>query len=242
MAAFVGNPIPSASTTLAMVEAVPIVIQCPAERFMQVSASTNSHSVIAPRRTSSLNLQTSVPEPMSCPRNFPLSIGPPEIISAGRSQLAAPINNAGVVLSQPASNTTPSIGLARIDSSTSMLTRLRKSIVVGRIKVSPSDITGNSSGNPPASYTPRFTYSASLRKCALHGVNSDQVLQMPITGRPSNRSAGKPWFFIQLRWTKLPLSSPPNHSWERSLFCLVMASCFDCSGDNDRFNDRLARL
>ena len=38
------------------------------------------------------------------------------------------------------------MGLPRIDSSTSMLTRLRKSMAVGRILVSPSDITGNSSG------------------------------------------------------------------------------------------------
>ena len=29
------------------------------------------------------------------------------------------------------------------------------------------------------------------RKCALQGVSSDQVLQMPITGRPSNRSCGQ---------------------------------------------------
>ena len=35
------------------------------------------------------------------------------------------VNNAGVVLSQPQSSTTPSSGLARIDSSTSMLARLR---------------------------------------------------------------------------------------------------------------------
>ena len=38
----------------------------------------------------------------------------------GRSTLAAPISSDGVVLSQPTSSTTPSSGLARIDSSTSM--------------------------------------------------------------------------------------------------------------------------
>ena len=72
-------------------------------------------------------------------------------------------------------------------------------MVVGRMMVSPSDITGNSRGNPPISYTPRFTRSASARKWALQGVSSDQVLQMPMTGRPSNRWCGRPWFFIQLR-------------------------------------------
>src|SRR5215468_8842525 len=151
MAAFIGNPIPIASTTLAIVEAVPIVIQWPAERLMQLSASWKSHNGIAPLRTSSLNFQTAVPDPICSPRNLPLSIGPPDTAIVGRSQLAAPINAAGVVLSQPTSRITPSIGLARIDSSTSMLARLRKSIAVGRIVDSPSDVTGNSSGKPPAS-------------------------------------------------------------------------------------------
>jgi hypothetical protein len=106
----------------------------------------------------------------------------------GRSQEAAPISSAGVVLSHPISSTTPSIGLPRIDSSTSMLARLRKSMAVGRNRTSPNDSTGNSSGKPPASHTPRFTHSAISRKCALHGVSSDHVLQIPITGRPLNMS------------------------------------------------------
>src|SRR5262245_47741080 len=159
-----GRPIPRASTMDAIVEAVPIVIQWPAERLIQLSASKKSHIGIAPLRTSSLYFQTAVPEPISSPRNFPLSIGPPEIVIVGRSQLEAPIRQAGVVLSQPTRSTTPSIGLARIDSSTSMLARLRKSMAVGRMSGSPSDITGNSSGNPPASYIPRLTQSAIRRK------------------------------------------------------------------------------
>src|SRR5690606_4565169 len=55
------------------------------------------------------------------------------------------------------------------------------------------------------------------RRCALHGVSSDQVLQMPITGRPSNSSAGNPWFFIQLRCIEASLPSPPNQAVDRSL-------------------------
>jgi hypothetical protein len=43
----------------------------------------------------------------------------------GRSQLEAPMMSEGVVLSHPMSSTTPSMGLPRIDSSTSMLARLR---------------------------------------------------------------------------------------------------------------------
>ena len=42
-------------------------------------------------------------------------------------------------------------------------------IAVGYISVSPSDITGNSTGKPPASSTPRLTESASSRKCPLQG-------------------------------------------------------------------------
>ena len=176
-----------------------MVMQCPAERCMQDSASVNSCWVILPALRSSLKRQTSVPEPISLPRNLPFSIGPPETTMAGTSQLAAPMMSDGVVLSQPHISTTPSMGLARIDSSTSMLTRFLKSIAVGRMLVSPVDMTGNSRGKPPASQTPRFTRSARARRCALHGVSSDQVLQMPMTGRPSKTSSGKPWLRIQLR-------------------------------------------
>ena len=166
---------------------------------MHDSASKKSSSDILPARTSSDICHTPVPEPVSWPRNLPESIGPPDTPIAGTSALAAPISSAGVVLSQPKSSTTPSIGLARIDSSTSIDARLRNSIAVGRSIVSPSDITGNSSGKPPASSTPCFTYSAMVRKCELHGVSSENVLQIPITGRPSNWSCGMPRFLIQLR-------------------------------------------
>src|SRR6187397_3155758 len=109
---------PSDSTIDAIVDAVPMTMQCPAERDMPASASMNCSALMTPALTSSLNFQTSVPEPMSCPQYLPLSIGPPETTSAGTSQLAAPITSEGVVLSQPHSSTTPSIGLARMDSST----------------------------------------------------------------------------------------------------------------------------
>ena len=160
---------------------------------------------------------------MSVPRYLPFSIGPPDTPIVGRSHEAAPISSAGVVLSQPISSTTPSNGLARIDSSTSIAAWLRNSIVVGRISVSPRLITGNSIGKPPASSTPSRTCCASSRKCALHGVACDHVLQMPITGRPSNWSCGMPWFFIHERCVIASRSSRPNHSAERSLrFFVVM--------------------
>ena len=52
--------------------------------------------------------------------------------------------------------------------------------------------TGTSTGKPPASKMPCFTFSARMLRWALQGVSSDQVLRMPITGRPSNRSFGRP--------------------------------------------------
>ena len=184
---------------------------------MHDSASTRSANFISPVFSISVNFQTCVPEPMSSPRNLPFSIGPPETPIVGRSHDAAPISSDGVVLSQPMSSTTPSNGFARIDSSTSIAAWLRNSIVVGRISVSPRLITGNSIGKPPASSTPSRTCCASSRKCALHGVACDHVLQMPITGRPSNWSCGMPWFFIHDRWTSASRSWLPNQTVERSL-------------------------
>jgi hypothetical protein len=54
-----------------------------------------------------------------------LSIGPPVTTIAGTFALAAPMIDAGLVLSQPVSRTTPSRGYERIDSSTSIAIRFR---------------------------------------------------------------------------------------------------------------------
>src|ERR1039458_10257451 len=118
MAALWGSARPRASTMQAIVEAVPIVMQCPAERDMQASAAMKSCGLRVPAFSSSLKRHTPVPEPMSWPRYLPLSMGPPETNNAGTLHLAAPITKDGVVLSQPHNRTTPSIALARIDSST----------------------------------------------------------------------------------------------------------------------------
>src|SRR3954469_22131075 len=101
---------------LAIVEAVPIVMQWPLERCMHDSAAVNSSCDIFPARTSSDICHTPVPDPICLPLKWPVSIGPPEMPMVGRSQLAAPINKDGVVLSQPMSSTTPSMGLPRMDS------------------------------------------------------------------------------------------------------------------------------
>ena len=171
-----------------MVDAVPITVQCPELRARQPSISLHSSSLRRPVRYRSNNFRPSVPAPSLRSRHWPLSMGPPGTMIAGISALAAPINCAGVVLSQPQSRTTASMGLARMDSSTSMAIRLRKSMEVGRMNISPSEMVGNSKGNPPAAHTPRFTASATCRRWALQLLSSLQELQMPITGLPSKTS------------------------------------------------------
>ena len=117
---------------MAIVEAVPIVLQCPRLRIMADSERMNCSRDRVPARTSSLSRQTSVPHPRGAPRNVPVSIGPPGTTTAGRSTDAAAMSSDGIVLSQPPRRTTPSIGLARNISSAAIAAMLRHSIAVGR--------------------------------------------------------------------------------------------------------------
>jgi hypothetical protein len=134
-----------------MVDAVPMVLQWPLLRIIEDSDFRNCSLDSSPPRTSSESFQTSVPQPRGTPRNVPVSIGPPGITTAGRSTDAAAINNDGIVLSQPPSSTTPSIGFARSISSVAIAAMFRHSIAVGRTCVSPRETTGRFNGIPPAS-------------------------------------------------------------------------------------------
>ncbi len=69
-----------------------MVMQVPAVRDMPDSAAMKSSIDILPARTASLNFHTSVPDPMSRPRNLPFSMGPLDTTMVGKSTLAAPIN------------------------------------------------------------------------------------------------------------------------------------------------------
>ena len=108
------------------------MLQWPRLRIIDDSDLRNSSSDSVPARTSSLSRQTSVPQPSGAPRKVPVSIGPPGTTTAGRSTDAAAISSDGIVLSQPPSSTTPSIGLARSISSVAIAAMLRQSIAVGR--------------------------------------------------------------------------------------------------------------
>src|SRR3989338_1084422 len=95
-------------------------------------------------------------------------------------------------------------------SSTSIAIRLRNSIVVGFIKISPSEIVGNSSGKPPALQTPRLTASATWRRWALQLLSSDHEFAIPTTGRPSKTRSLKLSALIHERGAKPSRSRRPN--------------------------------
>ena len=105
-----GSVRPSASAALVIVDAVPIVMQCPGERAMPFSISCQSCCVITPARSSAQYFQTSEPEPSVAPPQLPRSIGPAGMNIAGRFIDVAPMSRPGVVLSQPPISTAPSAG------------------------------------------------------------------------------------------------------------------------------------
>src|SRR3954470_24737432 len=94
-----GNVSPSASTADVIVEAVPIVMQCPGDDAMRSSAESQSASVMRPARSSSQYFQTSEPEPSVVPRQLARNMGPAGTKMNGRPAEIAPITRAGVVLS-----------------------------------------------------------------------------------------------------------------------------------------------
>src|SRR5919109_2606367 len=73
-------------------------------------------------------------------------------------------------------------------------------------------MTGNSSGKPPAWSTPRLTASASPRRCTLQFTSSDQLLQIPITGRPRKLSSLTPVDFSHERCRNPSRSRRSSHS------------------------------
>ena len=110
IAEFPVNDMPKASAMDAIVEAVPMVLQCPKEGADEQARSINSSYSILPSASNLRLSQMIVPEPARSPFHHPSNIGPPFNAMAGMSTVAAPINIAGVVLSQPVVKTTPSIG------------------------------------------------------------------------------------------------------------------------------------
>ena len=104
-----GRLIPITSARHAIVFAVYIPWQAPAEGQDSSSRARSSSSEISPF----LNLPTASKEPVTivslcCPLHSPSSIGPAVTIIAGIFNLKAPISIPGVILSQLESKTIPS--------------------------------------------------------------------------------------------------------------------------------------
>ena len=93
-----------------MVDAVPMVLQWPAEGALLQARCRNSSSSISPAASCRRLRQITVPEPTSSPSCQPSSMGPPESTMAGMSTVDAAMMPAGVVLSQPVVRTTASMG------------------------------------------------------------------------------------------------------------------------------------
>ena len=68
---------PSASVAPVIVEAVPMVMQCPGERAMPCSISSQSRGVIPPLRSSAQYFQVSLPEPSTVPPQWPAASARP---------------------------------------------------------------------------------------------------------------------------------------------------------------------
>src|ERR687886_2266465 len=110
MAAQPGSDRPSTSATEFMVEAVPMVLQWPADGADASAVSKNCSSSIWPAASRRLLFQMAIPEPTSSPSNQPSSIGPPESTIEGMFTVEAAMIEEGVVLSQPVVSTTASKG------------------------------------------------------------------------------------------------------------------------------------
>ena len=185
MAAVPGSAMPRASAIDAMVEAVPITAQEPAVAARLPSISSIPAWSTCPARCMPQNRRQSVHAPRRSPWNMLGIIGPTICWTAGTSAEAAPMSCAGIVLSQPPTITTASMGWARIISSVSMAIMFRNIIEVGLRNTSPSDTVGNARGRPPAASTPRLMASICSGTFRWQLLNPLDVSAMPITGRAS---------------------------------------------------------
>ncbi len=131
MAAVPGSAMPSASAIDAIVLAVPITAQVPAvvARFASISRICSASTL--PARNCAQKRRQSVHAPRRSPWNDVGIIGPAIRYTAGTSADIAPMSCAGIVLSQPPTSTTESIGCARTISSVSIAIRLRNIRLVG---------------------------------------------------------------------------------------------------------------
>ena len=109
------------------------------------------------------------------------------------SMRASAIAAAGIVLSQPTRQTSPSRWCERVASSiesamTSRLTSEPRMPSTPIVTPSETEIVLNSIGVPPASRMPCLTFCASARWLKLHGIVSIHVVATPTNGRAMSSS------------------------------------------------------
>src|SRR5699024_11834734 len=104
-------------------------MQCPAVGANCLFISLISSSDTVPALYSCQKYLQSEQAPNVLPLYSPSFIGPPVNNIAGLFTLAAPINCAGAILSQPPNNPTPSIGCDELHPSVSIATRFLYNIV-----------------------------------------------------------------------------------------------------------------
>src|SRR5476651_2096875 len=80
---------PSASASAFIVDAVPMVLQCPADGAEAAAICKNFSSSMAPAANWRRPFQIAAPEPTSSPSSQPSSIGPPDNTMAGMSTVDA---------------------------------------------------------------------------------------------------------------------------------------------------------
>ncbi len=115
------------------------------------------------------------------------------------SMRASAIAAAGIVLSQPTRQMSPSRWCERVASSiesamTSRLTSDPRMPSTPIVTPSETEIVLNSIGVPPASRMPCLTFCASARWLKLHGIVSIHVVATPMKGRAMSSSV-KPMAF-----------------------------------------------
>ena len=120
-----GNVSPNVSAMAVIVDAVPIVMQCPLDLAIPSSISHHSASVRLPARRSAQYFHASEPEPRVVPRQLPFCMGPPGTKMNGRRDEIPPMIRPGVVLSQAPRRIAPSAGWDRSTSSVSIASKFR---------------------------------------------------------------------------------------------------------------------
>src|SRR3954469_22861391 len=187
-----GRGMPRASPTAAMVFAVYIPPQAPSPGQIARSMRSTSSRVILPARhapTASKASMIVTSRPSTCPG----MIEPAYRNTDARSSRAAAISIPGSDLSQPARSTDPSSRSAIITVSTlsAMTSRDTSEKCMPSCPMempSETEIVPNSSGYPPAAWTPFFTALASRSSGRLHGVISFHDDATPICGLAKSSS------------------------------------------------------